>query len=206
MKTNESTDIAHRALSIANDVEGIVKPRFILKEINIDSLNSDSVVINSIEFNSIILADRLKGHTAVFAFIITSGKEIASYMNYVTDYLDNYILDQIAYMGYLSALKNMQETLGNSFNINRYTSLAPGSLLDWNVEEVKKIFKLIGDDYKKIDVDVMDSGMVNPIKSTSGILFETNDVFHSCEICMKVNCPSREAEYNEKKYNEMINL
>lgn len=206
LKTNKSTSIARDALLIANRVRDIIKPKFILKKANIDKVNSDGVVINYNKFKSKILANKLKNQSNVFAFIITGGKEIALYMNSVSDFFENYILDQIAYMGYLSALNSMQETLENNFNVKKYITLAPGSLADWDVGEVLKIFKLIGNDYTKIGVKVLDSGMVDPIKSTSGILFESDDSFYSCEICMRINCPNRESEFCEEKYTEMINL
>lgn len=206
LHTDESSSIASEALSIANDVKSIVKPKFILKRLNIDDVNNDSVMINSNKFKSKILAHHLKEESAAFVYIVTCGKDISDYADSTSDYLQNYILDQIAYMGYLTALQSMKKALEKDFNVKKYISFAPGSVLDWNVVEVKKIFKLFDEEYKKLGVNVLDSGLIDPLKSTSGILIESENDFHSCATCNKIKCPNRKREFDEEKYNDAINL
>lgn len=206
LNVNESSPVAKRALKVAKGAEGKVKPKYILKEVKLGEIGNDFVEINSQKFYSKVIAKHLKKVETAFAFIATGGVEIAEYLHSVTNTLDNYILDQIAYMGFLAAIENKQNYLLNNYNIEKFTSLAPGSIPDWELKEVKKIFKLIGNDYEKIGVSVIDSGIINPIKSVSGILFNTDNPFYSCMICQMVNCPNRKAEFDKAKQIEMLEL
>lgn len=206
LNIKKSAPVANTALKIANDIECLPRPKYILKKLSIDNVDYYGVTIASNRFRSKILAHQLQGKSTVFAFIATCGKEIFNYAKHAANYLENYIIDQVAYMAYLTALEHMQKTLEENFKIRKYTSLTPGSLLDWNVEEVKKVFSLFDGAYNKIGVDVLDSGLINPLKSTSGLLFKSNEVFHSCSICMKINCPNRRSEFDEKEYNKAINI
>lgn len=206
LNANETSPIRKRTLKVASLVRNKVKPKYILKEFKLSEVASDFIEINSQRFNSRVIPKQLKHTEKVFLFIATAGMEIAQYLNSVTDMLDKYILDKVAYMGYLSAIEDMQDYLLNFYNIKKYTSLCPGSIPDWDVREVNKIFELIGSEYRNIGVSVLKSGMINPVQSTSGILFEANDIFHSCNICQMVNCPNRKVEFNKEKQIEMFKL
>lgn len=191
LKTEKDTLLYKEAYKIACNAESIIKPKSIYKKVNIDDLGKDLIIINGIKFCSKMLADKIRGNETAFVFIATGGNEIAAYIDKVSDCFDKYVLDIVAYMGCLSALKNMEKTIKDNYNINKYISLAPGSLPDWDVIEGKKIFELLGEDYKKIGVRILESGMFEPVKSVAGILFESRDTFNSCEVCMRQDCPTR---------------
>ncbi len=44
-----------------------------------------------------------------------------------------------------------------------------------------------------------------PYKTTSGVLFPTEVDFRSCEVCRRENCPSRQAPFNKKLWEEIEN-
>lgn len=191
LKTEKDTSLYKEAYKVASDAGDIIKPKFIYKKVNIDDISKDFIIIDGIKLCSKMLADKIKGNDTAFVFIATGGNEIEAYIDQVSDCFDKYVLDIVAYMGCLSALKNMEKTIKDNYNINSYISLAPGSLPDWDVIEGKKIFELLGEDYKKIGVRILESGMIGPVKSVAGILFESQGTFNSCEVCMRQNCPTR---------------
>lgn len=191
LKVRRDTLLFEEAMSIANDKIDYVKPKFILKKLEKYKVNETGILIDNIKLNSRILGERIKESPSVFVFVATGGIEIMSHIDSLSDYFEKYVLDQVAYMGCLWALEKMEEALKKIHNISNYISLAPGSLPDWDVIETKKLFELMKEDYKKIGVQILESGMVEPIKTISGILFQSEDSFNSCELCMRQKCPTR---------------
>ena len=190
-KADKDTLLFKDAMTFANIKKDLVRPKFILKRFEIYKVNDTGLVIGDIKFNSRTLAEMINANTPVFVFAGTGGKEIELYADGLTDYFEKYVTDQLAYMGCLYALESIRQTLKNIYKIQNYVSLAPGSLPDWDVIETKKIFDLMGEEHKKIGLRILDSGMVDPVKTVSGILFESEDAFNSCELCNREDCPTR---------------
>jgi len=73
----------------------------------------------------------------------------------------------------------------------------PGSLADFPISEQVKLFSLIDSPTKYIGVELSDSYLMRPLKSVSGIIFETEANYENCMLCPRLDCPNRRAEYNE---------
>lgn len=191
LKVHKDSPLFKDALLIAGTIKSLIKPKFILKKCETYKVCESTVGIDYISFNSKTFAEKLNKSTSLFMFAATGGKEIEFHADDLNDYFEKYVINQIAYMGCLSALESMREVLKNTYGINNYITLAPGSLSDWDVIETKQLYELMGEDYKKIGIRVLDSGMVEPINTVSGVIFESEDTFSSCELCMRANCPTR---------------
>jgi hypothetical protein len=80
----------------------------------------------------------------------------------------------------------------------------PGSLTDWPLDEQRQLFDLLGDTQELAGVCLTESLLMLPTKSVSGILFETESRFESCQLCPRVRCRARGAPYEpglmESKY------
>lgn len=198
LKVHKDTLLFKDAMAFVNIKKDLIKPKFILKRFEIYKVYDTGLVIGDIKLNSKTLVKMLNINAPIFVFAGTGGKEIELYADDLTDYFEKYVLDQMAYMGCLYSLEAMRQTLKNTYKIENYISFAPGSLPDWDVIETKKIFELMGEEYKKIGLRILDSGMVDPLKTISGILFESNDVFNSCQLCNRENCPTRLRNYVSK--------
>jgi hypothetical protein len=48
----------------------------------------------------------------------------------------------------------------------------------------------------------MDSLMMDPVQSISGIIFPTETSFESCQLCPRENCPGRRAAYDKNLYEK----
>lgn len=204
LKTDKSTFIGERAIELAEKYKDEIKPKYIFRKFTIDSVTDNTVTIENKVFHSKVLAKKLLGQNDAYFYIATCGKEIDEICKSHSDPIDNYILDQIAYTGYICALNEMYKFLSDNLGINKFISLQPGSVPDWSVEEVIQIFDIFGHDYKNIGVNVLESGLIDPLKSTSGILYQTEETFHSCEICKKENCPNRLAPYDKMRSLELL--
>ena len=64
----------------------------------------------------------------------------------------------------------------------------------------KVLFDLLGEAPAAIGVKLLDSMLMTPTKSVSGIRFPTEETFESCQLCPMENCPNRRAPYDESLY------
>ncbi len=92
--------------------------------------------------------------------------------------------------------------LKSKFALEKISSMAPGSLADWPIEEQGPLFKLLGDVETSIGVQLTDSLLMLPAKSISGIFFPTAVSFVSCQLCPRKRCESRKAKYSPKLAEE----
>ena len=123
----------------------------------------------------------------------------------MVDLLDKYLLGEVAYLAYVRAMQALSEDTERVLGIERYVQLCPGSVYDWSVSDVKDIFALMDGLYQKLNVRVLDSGMIEPIKSVSGIFYATEEEFASCAICPRANCDNRVMEYDEELHHQLVN-
>lgn len=200
----ENDEIYLRARELLDKAIPLLHPAFVVKEFPVDEIRKDGVVVNGVFFNSRITAKKLNGEKTVFVYIATCGRKINEYIDSLTDVLDKYILDQVAYLAYLQAMEIMSLKVESTFKIERHIRLCPGSIIDWSIADVKKIFVLMEGLYQKIDVNVLESGLINPLKSTSGLFYETLEEFESCAICPRANCENRRMDFDEDLQAQMI--
>jgi hypothetical protein len=80
----------------------------------------------------------------------------------------------------------------------------PGSLEDWPITAQPKLFQLLGDPKKSIGVELLDSMLMLPNQTVSGIRFVSEEGFSNCELCPREHCSHRTIPYNPelltKKY------
>jgi hypothetical protein len=60
--------------------------------------------------------------------------------------------------------------------------------------------------YQGLDVSVLSSGLIDPLKSTSGIFYASDEEFESCAICPRGNCETRQMPFDEDLHDRMVNL
>lgn len=88
------------------------------------------------------------------------------------------------------------------------STMAPGSLGDWPIQQQKPLFQLLGDTEAMIGVRLTESFLMLPSKSVSGIWFPTQTRFESCQLCPGQRCPNRRAphapELFEKRYEKQL--
>jgi hypothetical protein len=74
--------------------------------------------------------------------------------------------------------------------------MSPGSLEDWPLQEQRLLFKLFDDTERAVGVRLTKDLMMLPRKSLSGILFASGELFESCLLCPKEECPARLLPYD----------
>lgn len=194
-----------RASELIEEALPILKPSYLIRRFSVEEITTRGIVVGGQEFRSRIVSKKMEGQPWAWLFIATSGREMADFIDQVNDPLDKYILDEIASFAAIFARKVMLKDIETECGIAHHIILSPGSITDWSVEDVKKFFVLMDGDYQKLNVEVLDSGLINPLKSVSGLLYPTEEKFLECSICDMEDCPNRKAPFDEKKYDETMN-
>ena len=189
--------------SIHNKISEIVelcrkvsKPKAFFKVCYIESRGFASVKIDNVKFKSRILRKNLEKTERVFPYVATCGTELAKMEIRDDDFITPYILDVIKEMALSCAYDYLKDHIKKKYQPGQLSSMSPGSLKDWPIEQQNELFSLLGNVEEQIGVKLTDSLLMDPVKSVSGVFFPTEINFESCQLCPRENCRSRRKEYD----------
>ena len=180
----------------------LIEPKAIYEVSYIEDKLEDAVMVNGRHLTSRVLRKNLDQAERIFPFVITLGPKLGEKQADSTDLLENFYLDTIGNVALNSARKQLKRHLKSEFALEKISSMAPGSLPDWPIEEQAPLFKLLGDVDAAIGVKLSNSLLMLPAKSISGIYFPTEVSFFSCQLCPRERCESRKAKYDPKLARE----
>jgi len=162
-------------------------------------LDNNNFRVNGLDFNSgkIITGSLRKSERLAF-FLMTAGNGIENWSRELMsggDPLGGYIVDLLGSEIVEAGMDHMQDELeremeGQAMRIsNRYS---PGHC-GWLVDEQQKLFSFFPDNF--CGVSLMDSSLMLPIKSVSGIIGIGKDIkkkAYSCQVCDVEDCLYRD--------------
>jgi Vitamin B12 dependent methionine synthase, activation domain len=183
--------------SLVDTVEHLIEPRAIYNVCYIDEKLESGVKVGGLRLNSRVLRKNLDRVERIFPYVITLGSQLGEQQNACTDLLENYYLDCIGNLALTSVRKHLKKHLQSKFALEKMSSMAPGSLPDWPIEEQTSLFKLVGDVQTSIGVRLTRNLLMIPAKSISGFYFPTEVSFYSCQLCPRKRCDSRKAKYDQ---------
>ncbi len=183
--------------SLVDTVQQLIEPKAIYNVSYIDEKLEDSVVVGGLTLKSGVLRKNLDRVERIFPYVITLGRKLGEKQNTCSDLLENYYLDCIGNLALTSVQKELKKHLQSKFALEKLSSMAPGSLSDWPIEEQGPLFGLLGDVEASIGVRLTRNLLMMPAKSISGLYFPTEVSFYSCQLCPRKRCESRKAKYDE---------
>jgi len=142
----------------------------------------------------------------VFAYICTCGTEVDDWSHTEKDYVVSLWLDMIKQMFLFEANNFFREYIRNSYQIEKFSSVNPGSGNEnnWHISQQKQLFAMIGNVKEEIGVTLTDSFLMLPTKSTSGLLFPSETEFVNCALCGRENCVGRRVEFDSELYAKIF--
>jgi hypothetical protein len=188
--------------NLVDTVQQLIEPKAIYNVCYIDEKSEDSVVVGGLPLKSRVLRKNLDGVERIFPYVITLGRKLGEKQNACSDLLENYYLDCIGNLALTSVQKQLKKHLQSKFALEKLSSMAPGSLSDWPIEEQEPLFGLLGDVETSIGVKLTRNLLMMPAKSVSGFYFPTEVSFSSCQLCPRKRCESRKAKYDEALADE----
>ena len=162
----------------------------------------DNIEIGNVRFTSRVLRINLDKAGVIYPFVATCGAELEEWSRSMSGMLHSFWADSIMLMALgcaVSCLETyLQERVGKDVLLS---SMNPGSLVDWPLEEQAALFSLLGDAASAIGTGLNEKMVIHPLKSVSGIQFISEDGFVNCSMCPRLNCPSRRADFNVSLYD-----
>ena len=186
-------------MEVARETAKHVKSKYVFTECKIEEKGEGYVKLAGVEFKSRILAKKLKDCDVVFPYFSTCGLEVAEHTESLEDVFDKYVSEKVEYLALRQIRENMRDRIKNDYNVQGISHINPGSIKDWSTIEVNKIYNLLKNPIN-LGISVLESGMINPVRSVSGFMFLSESEFHNCILCRKVDCPNRRAEFDEEEY------
>jgi len=200
MRIKEGSRYVGELTSLVDQARDLASPKGLYQVAPIDHKGDERVVINGTTLKSRVLRVNLEQANRVFLFVATGGVELEAWSQSFDDMLYNFWADAIAEEALRSAIEALLAHIMDRYRPGQLSAMHPGSLADWPITQQKALFDLLGDPRAAIGVELLDSMLMSPTKSVSGIYFPTEETFQSCQLCPIENCPNRRAPYDESLY------
>ncbi|HVO83471.1 MAG TPA: vitamin B12 dependent-methionine synthase activation domain-containing protein [Syntrophobacteria bacterium] len=189
---------AHLTLAedLARDAAALGRPRALYRASYLRKETERTVVVDGVTLTSRVLRVNLEPVDRAFPFVATCGWELDRWVMEKDEPLQRRVADVISEFALYSALGALKARLREEYRLATISRMSPGSLEDWPLYEQKLLFQLFDDAERAVGVRLTDDLMMLPRKSLSGILFATEDLFESCLLCPREECPARLMPYD----------
>lgn len=186
---------------LVEQAAAIARPKAVYRKAVVEASGDSYVVINGVKLNSRVLRVNLDGVSDFFPAIVTCGKELADWADSIDDMLLNFWANALSEKAMRLAKEALDIHLQENYKIDSIAQMNPGSVVDWSIQEQRKLFAIIGNVKDLIGAELTDSSLILPMKSVSGIWFPS-DNYENCMLCSK-ECPNRKAVYDPKMYDSI---
>jgi hypothetical protein len=180
----------------------LIAPKAAYKVSYINQKLEHAVDIDGTRFTSRVLRKNLEEVERVFPYVITIGDKLKEKGSESKDLIKEYYFDVIGNIALSATRKFVEKQLQSRYGLDGMSSMSPGSLSDWPIEEQKPLFSLFGEEATPVGVKLTQHLLMLPAKSISGIYFPTEVSFFSCQLCPRDNCPGRKAAYDNNLVKE----
>ncbi len=169
-------------------------PKAIIKWANVDRVADDETTIEGVTFHSKVVADKLRDTPRVFLSVVTAGDGLERCGEFEGDPFLNTYDGALLFHASMYVVNYMKE----KFGFDGSSSLNPGSLPDWPIDNNFALFDMIGN-VDEIGVTLNEAGYIKPWNSGSHIHF-SGDGYQNCSLCRKYSCVGRRARFNRAEY------
>lgn len=194
------SDFDGRLRFLLGEALRVARPKAVYKLSSVEHRDDGIVMIDDVQIQSRVMQINLKECHRAFPFIATCGTELEDWSKTLDNTLESFWGNTISLLALHAAMDAFQKHLRKTYETGMTSSMNPGSLDDWPLLEQHKIFSLLSGASAEIGVRLTRSAMMIPLKSVSGLEFESGEKFHNCQLCSRENCPVRRAPYDEHLY------
>ncbi|MFA5321846.1 MAG: hypothetical protein WC373_04170 [Smithella sp.] len=183
----------------ANEFDGLLKeavtiarPKAAYRVCEVVHLSEEELSINNIRFESRLLSQNL--HGTVYPFAVTAGRELAEFAARIFGTLPKFWIEYIQNMVLYFAVSALESNLP----LANLSCMNPGSLPDWEIEQQRELFVLLGDIPSALGIHLNQDCLIEPLKTITGIYFYSDSLFCNCSQCNKENCPTRRIAFQRQ--------
>jgi hypothetical protein len=185
------------AQRLIDKAKTLIEPRAAFKVCYIDEKRQDAVIVDGLRLESKVLRKNLNEVERIFPYVVSIGAALEQATGRMSDLLEAYYLDVIGNIALTAVREQLHDHLCSKFALKKISFMSPGSLPDWSIEAQGQLFQLLPAVEASIGVRLNKSFLMIPTKSVSGIYFQTEVSFFSCQLCQRGKCPGRKARYDE---------
>jgi len=196
LRIKKGTSHEELVLSLVEGAQQVARPKAMYTIAGIEDRDKESVVLDGIRLQSRIMSVNLTDIHRVFPNIYSAGRELYDWKQSRDDFLERFYAEEISMMALRAAGDHLLSHLKEKFKLGKTSSMNPGSLEDWPITAQPSLFKLLGDPLELIGVELTDTMLMIPNQSVSGIRFESEQDFSSCQLCPREVCSHRRAAYD----------
>lgn len=183
---------AARMAELIAEAQAVARPKAAYREVKIQNSTQDGVCIDGVTFKSRLLMTNMTSATKMYAFLATCGTELEEWAKTSSsDLLESFWTDTIMNMALITAIGALEKQLNPLCEVQFLSSMNPGSLEDWPLTEQRPLFSILGAAPADIGITLTESYLLLPLKSVSGIYFDSKDKFCNCQLCPRESCPGR---------------
>jgi len=179
---------------MADQARSLGRPCAVYRESFVEERNDAGATIDGVSFRSRLLGRNLKDVMRVFPYCATCGRELDEWASDISGLRLRLWADGIMMAALGCAIAALNEDIERRFRPGRLSYMNPGSLDDWPLSEQRGLFTLV--DGSIIGVQLTDTFLMRPLKTTTGIMFPSEEDFQSCRYCSRDQCPGRRAPYD----------
>ena len=187
-------------LDVYNEIVPLLSPALYFGVEEIKSNDGRRVVIGDQTFESRILAVNIKDVHKVYPYVSTSGRAAYDRAQQYDDSLYSFWAHGICELALKKSMAPAFEEAKARLGVSALNSMNPGSLSDFPISQQKPLFDLLRNVEEECGVMLTDTFLMIPVKSGSGIWFESDKHYANCMMCPRVNCPNRRADYREDMF------
>jgi hypothetical protein len=180
-----------------NKAIGIAVPKAVYRVSYIEETSDESIRLDGSVFSSSLMIRNFKNIHRVFPYAVTCGTEVYKWAEGVTDIIERYWVDNIMEAILRDMIIEMYNEIKRVYGIEKLSSMNPGSLEGWPIQQQAQLFGLIGSVKESTGITLTDSFLMIPQKSVSGIYFPSGSEYSNCKLCERKNCPSRRDPFDK---------
>ncbi len=179
---------------MTDDIRAYARPKAVIRWADVNAVEGSRVTLNGVAFDSLVVADKLKGLGRVFLSVITAGHGLEESGLFDGDpFLDTFNGGLLAHATAYT-IRVMKERYG----FDGASMLNPGSLPDWPIRNNFALFDMIGN-VEEIGVTLREDGYMKPWNTTSHIHFPGHG-YQNCSLCKRYDCVGRRAKFDRAEY------
>ena len=205
LSVQPGSDAVQAVADLINIVKKSAQPKALYKDSFIDHRGADTVTIDGVAFTSRALQVNLKSINRVFPYIVTTGLETSKPGLKQDDILHKYWLENIDLKLVEYCMHYLREEIQHRFRTGVLSAMNPGSGEQdiWPIKQQRDLFSLFGGAESEINVTLLPSFLMQPERTTSGILFPSETRFENCQLCKREDCEFRRAPFNPGLWESM---
>jgi hypothetical protein len=191
LRVKPGSEHALRIAELVAEAQMIARPKAAYREVTPERFTTDGVVIDGTALTGRLLLTNIKPAAKIYAFVATCGTELEAWAKNYPDLLESFWTDTIMNMALGAAVGELEKRLKPLCEDHFMSCMNPGALPDWPLTEQRPLFRILGTAPADIGITLTDSCLLLPLKSISGIYFDSAQDFCNCQLCPRESCFGR---------------